>query len=64
MKAVRTLRFLLNVSQSELAEAASISSRELARIEKAEVHPTPDTARKIDDALERLIAERLANATT
>lgn len=59
MKAVRKLRLILQVSQGQLADAAGISSRELARVEKGEVHPSRETAQRLDHAFDDIVNERL-----
>lgn len=51
MRIIRVVRALFRIGQSELAAAASISVREMARIENGEVTPAFDTLAAVDKAL-------------
>jgi len=58
MEAVKLLRLILQIGQGELAELAGVSRRELSRIEKAEVMPSRDVAKAIDQAFLGVIYRR------
>ena len=61
--AIKLLRTMLRIGQSQLAERAGISVRELARIENAEVLPRPPAAKALDKAFAEFVLERAKAAT-
>jgi transcriptional regulator with XRE-family HTH domain len=64
MKAVKTLRLLLNIPQAQLAESAGISARELSRIEKGQVYPSRETMTRLDAAFDQEMKNRWINEPT
>ena len=60
--AIKLLRTMLRIGQSQLAERAGISVRELARIENAEVLPRPPAAKALDKAFAEFVLERATEA--
>lgn len=52
------MRTIFAIPQRRLAELAGVSVRELARIEAGTVYPLPETGRRIDSALVRLVADK------
>jgi len=62
MRTLRIARLLLGVSAQDLARAADISTRELARIERGSVRPHPDTVDRLDAAFVNLFRARTRHA--
>lgn len=62
VRIVRLVRNILGIRQEDLARRSQLSTRELARIERGDAHPTAATARAIDDAIEAEVDDRLARA--
>lgn len=58
MLMVRRLRLLLGIKQKELADQASMSLRELIRIESREVQPKLATVQQIDRAFDHILTQR------
>ena len=66
MLMIRRLRLLLGIKQKELADQASMSLRELVRIESREVQPKLITVQRIDQAFDIIMnrREEAASAAT
>lgn len=58
MLMIRRLRLLLGIKQKELADQASMSLRELIRIESREVQPKLATVQQIDRAFDTILTKR------
>jgi transcriptional regulator with XRE-family HTH domain len=63
MRAIKTLRQLLRISQVELASAAGLSARQLARIEAGEQLVNLKTADGLDAALDSILGARISTHT-
>ncbi len=55
----RLARLVLGIPLSVLAEHAGISSKELGRIERGEVHPRRETLAALNDAFAAVVTARL-----
>lgn len=64
MQIIRLLRSLFRIGQAELATAAGISVREMARIENCEVTPSPETLTAVDKALMAYVLSSANRADT
>jgi transcriptional regulator with XRE-family HTH domain len=62
MRAVKLLRVVLGIGQQELATAAHLSVRELARIETGQTRPAPATMANLDVAFLAILDRRLRRA--
>ena len=63
MRAIRTLRVLLGITQCQLSAVSGVSLRELARIEAAQACPTMRLSIALDNAFEKILAARAVEAT-
>ena len=59
MRALKTLRQLLRISQVELASAAGLSARQLARIEAGEQVVNQKTAQGLDQGFDSILSARI-----
>jgi transcriptional regulator with XRE-family HTH domain len=59
----RLRRALYGVAQHRIADTAKISRRRASLIERGLIHPTPEESRRLQAALEALIAEAGRSAT-
>lgn len=56
---IKTTRLLLGISQKRLANEAQITTRALNRIENKAVRANRVTLSALDDALQRIVGERI-----
>jgi transcriptional regulator with XRE-family HTH domain len=63
MRALKKLRLLLDIGQVELASAAGLSARQLARIEAGKQLVNQKTAQGLDAALDSILGARISTHT-